>query len=1186
MTKKLYLTLTGLATAGLLSAITLADKAQTRAVPQTAVKDVSSEPAPRMKRVGVLKSVPMRAPEGGYTAPVSFKPTEEQFEECTLIDLTGYNKNWSFSEGSFRSAWNSQAPMDAWCILPPMNLEAAAYKVSYTYYTKSDVENFTLSLGTSTDPESMTITVLERLEYSNQTAVTESATVDIPSAGTWHFGLHTFSGQNKYYIYFNDISIEKIDTSKPGAPEVTMEAVGFDASVTVTAPTHTVGGDQLTDASLDITVALDGTTVEGGQYTCAPGETRSFEISVPSRGVHTVTAVAKAGDKVSEAGKAEHTFTKVQPVPTPMGYTFGPDADEASWCTIINANEDTQTWEQCESGFPDEGSLFTSAFRYAYSWTMAADDWLILPAFEGGEAGARKLFFNVGTKFSTESMDVHMAYEPTVEALSENKIWSSNNISLNDSFQMEEALFAVEEGKEFYVAFHVTSPANQSYLYLQNIGVEVIDGNMPAAPTLSNPDFDGGDGTVTLTFPENTIAATPLDPSTVLYADVTIDGNPYEGVVEGVPGSTATLSFSNLSFAAHTVTATTYILNEDGSKNGTQSASIEFRCRISSNFAYQIPLDQVLNSESYDNFLIVNANDDDRTWTGESDSFKYNYSSSNTANDWFISPAVEITDPSVLYDVTVTAKVHSNTYPEKIAVYIGREQSVEAMQILAIPVTEVISQEYNAFTGSVSLPEAGRYYIGVQCVSDANQFALYVNRLEMNLSSATLACPGTVTDITWESPETGELYADISFKFPSVTRGDAPLDPETALTATITGASETKTVEGHPGETATVRLTCPRGDSNVNIVVSSEAGSGAPEAFVVNCGPDTPVAPSIADLSVSEDNRSVTITYEAVTSTLNGGHLNIDGMDYYLWEWDEEDEDWYQCDVTDRLSMTYTVSSTDQPLEMITLGLQASNGLNSFSAMTPFTVVLGKPYELPIEETFEGDKLHYEPLTLMSNFDDEYAPTWTIIDPSTLSSSLASPEGGYSLVGSTSFNRGDSYIGLPRFSTEGLENAEIELSVYQWPASCDISLAGLTYGMMQYTLIGTITAPDATEGWTKFKYTLPEELQGRPWSEVRLYVNFIHGSSSIPMIDSYIIRAGEVNGVEEVTDTAAEGKVEGLAGAIRFTGFEGRTATVTNASGVTVAVPVLTGTTRSVELPAGIYVVTVDGNAPYKVAVR
>lgn len=120
----------------------------------------------------------------------------------------------------------------------------------------------------------------------------------------------------------------------------------------------------------------------------------------------------------------------------------------------------------------------------------------------------------------------------------------------------------------------------------------------------------------------------------------------------------------------------------------------------------------------FDNFLVVDANNDDRTWTGEDDSFKYTYSGSNEADDWFISPAIEVADASVLYDIAINVKCYSSSYPEDVEVFIGRQQSVEAMTIPVIEKTNVSSTEWIRLENTLELPEAGRYYIGVHCVSD------------------------------------------------------------------------------------------------------------------------------------------------------------------------------------------------------------------------------------------------------------------------------------------------------------------------------------------------------------------------------------------------------------------------------------------------------------------------------------
>ena len=303
MIKKLSLLCGGLATAGFLAAIGLADQKAQPSVPPAAEK--SATEAPRLVRLGASKTIPNRAPEGGYTAPVTFAPTPAQFAECTIIDGNNDGKTWSLDGEYLKYTYNYSQQADDWCILPPMNLEGGTYKVTYTYKTRSDMEDFKLCIGSSTDPASMTTTIMEKTSYTNQEDVTESRTVDIPSDGTWHFGLYASSPANKFYIFFKNISIEKLSLGQPQAPALAIEAVGLDCALTVTLPSQTLEGDPLQASSVTATVFLDGNEIEDGTFTGAPGESRLFNFNVATSGTHTISATATVGELSSEPASVE-----------------------------------------------------------------------------------------------------------------------------------------------------------------------------------------------------------------------------------------------------------------------------------------------------------------------------------------------------------------------------------------------------------------------------------------------------------------------------------------------------------------------------------------------------------------------------------------------------------------------------------------------------------------------------------------------------------------------------------------------------------------------------------------------------------------------------------------------------------------------------------------------------------------
>lgn len=1184
MQKNFIICLGSLLLAAGFTAYSIENSRKSLSVPESAVKE---KPGIQAKKLGQFKSVSLRAPGEAYSIPFSFQPTEDQYGECTIIDNNQDGTNWVYATdegGSFRYGWNSQNEADDWCILPPVQMEAGNYKVTYTYKTKSDKERFKMFLGKGSDINTYNILIMEKTDYSNMIPVQESAVVKVEEAGEWNVGLYACSEKNKYGIYISGISIERLDDNQPQVPTVAVSSYGMEATVEVTLPETTFGGSPLA-SDITANVYLDNNEEPVASATGAPGETLSVKFDSPESGLHNITvrATTEIDGKtyVSEPVIVSHRFTKIQPVPLPINYQIIPDEDEFSWCTVINSNGDNREWEYCSTGFPSDGQTTDGAFRYSYSWTDAADDWIILPAFDGSVGGAYKLEFNVGTKYNNEGLEVCMAYEPTVEALSQNVIFSDSKIKTDDSFERRDADFTVQEGRNFYIAFHCVSPNNAAYLYLQDIVVTRTNDLIPLSASLSDALFDGGDGTVKLTLPDKNIGGNAIEFAKV-YADITLDGQPYGQPAEGAPGEMVDLQFSGLALGNHAVTATSYLFDNEGNRLEGRPVSLSFKVGLNSSFSYSLPLDLQITEDNADILLVVDANDDGNSWFYEN-GYKYKYHSTNSGDDWFFTPAISVEDASKLYDVTVHAKSQSSSYEEEFEVFIGKERSVEGMTIPVLGRTGTNQTELTPFTATVQLPEAGRYYIGVHAVSKPNLYYLYVNRIEMAESAVSTDTPAVVSDLVAEGAETGELKAVVSFKFPTTDLAGNELDAAAELTATVTSSTETKTVTGTPGLPASVEIACPAGNSEISVVVANAAGTGASTKVNVNCGLDKPMAPEITKLTIGEDNCSITIEYAPVTKGVNGGHVNASGIDYYLWEWDEEDEDWYQIDVTDALSMVYELYYKDAPQSYIQLGLQAYNGLNSGSNITPFSVVLGKPYELPMEENFANAATHYEPIMVSSSYDSEYAPQWGLVKPEQVIGSVTSPDGEYSLYGHTTYNMGDSFIAIPKFSTVDVVNPAFEFVYYMYPQSCDVTLLGAAYGMENFVEIGKVERPQTTAGWSTFQFALPEELLNQKWVDLRVHVDFVGGSSSVPLIDSYKIASSSVVGVDNAL--SAGRSVSGLDGEILLKGFNAEKVSVCNVSGQLIYTGVMNSDAEKVSAESGVYLVKAAGST-FKVIVR
>ncbi len=1183
MAKKTTLTIAGLTAAIALTAFGYEAVSQ-----KPTDADLSSGQSARplqLYELGKTHTTRHRAPDGGYTAPVTFAPTQEQFAECSILDLNEDNKTWTFTNNSFTYTYSTANAANDWCMLPAVNCNAGKCKISFSYKNanSSYPESFKVFVGDAATVEAMTIPVAERINFTNKEYATAEAMVELPHAGEWHVGLYACSDADKYKFHIKDVSIVVLDDNQPMPPVITIDTEGLDCGVTVTMPTENLAGLPLEAASLDAKVYLDGNLMEGGEFSAAPGESKTLRTILPTSGNHTFTATASFESDGKTLTSTEATvsqvFTKKQPVPTPTGYVFEPDADEFSWCTVIDSNGDNTTWSHADSGMPTDGAVSSNAFRYSYSYSQTGDDWLILPVFDGSTGGAHQLNFNLASKYDEESMQICVATEPTVEALSQNVIWDQS-FKLDNTFQAQKALFTVEEGKDYYIAFHATSPAYRSFIFIQNVYVSKVNGEAPARPALSDPVFDGGDGTVTLTMPSDNLDGNALTADKV-YAEVTVDGQTYGSVPEAAPGETVTLNFNGLALGSHRVEAKAYILDGD-EKVYSEAASISFKTTMSSSFAYSLPLDLDLNTSTFEYFVAFNENNDDKEWEGATDWFELSYHGTNSADDWIISPAVDFSEAGN-YEIVLTARNSSSSYAEKVALSIGRERTVAGMTTEVLPVTELTSGEWQNLTKIVSIDEPGRYFVGIHGVSDPNKLRLQVSHLAISKSNINALSPAAVEDLAAEGFETGELKADVSFTFPVKNFSGNDIDINTDLTATVTSASETKTVSGKPGSQGALQIACPEGTSEIRVVISNTEGESPAAVTGVNCGLDTPKAPVLTALTYSEDNLSATIHFEPVTEGVNGGHVNAGHIDYYLFEWDEDDQDWYQVDVEENVtSFTYSVPAGSSQ-ELITLGVQCYNGLNSGSSIESFSVTLGEPVALPIRENFENGQLHHSIAVGSSSY---YAPEWSLVKPENVIAEAVSTDGGYALYGETnSYYPTSSFIYLPKFSTEDIYNPTLQLISYKHTAGCEITVYASSHDSAEPEAIGTIEIPASNEGWADVSFPLPETLKNHKWVEIYFHVNFTQGSSSVPLIDAYRMLTNDPNAIDGIADDAASRYVRGGKGAIAIAGYAGEEVNVCNLAGQTVSNGNAAEGVHYVIVEPGVYVVKA-GTDSYKVLVK
>ncbi len=712
-----------------------------------------------------------------YTVPVTIVPTDEQIANCVILDNNQDGTTWyayaTAADGYFYYSYNTVSAADDWCFLPKVHMAPAKYKISWDFHAQGFPENFRLYIGQGTNPEDYTHVLMEQLDYSNSNYVTESCELTIEEEGDYRLALYAFSEKDKNKIYIQNIKIEEINLAAPLAPtDFEMTSNGFEGVFTLTLPTQNKGDeDMIGEVSAEIT--MDASEDVIATVTGAPGETVTGNVSVNSRGTHTFTAKAfvesDGRSLYSDPISITHEFTRVIELPLALGYTVYPDEDDSALCQMIDNNGDDKKWKFYSGSMP-KNNVNDNAFRYEASWGDDADDWLILPQYQGSSNGTLQISYLAATKAYNETYEIAVGTSNDIETLSQNVVWNSGDFKSDDKFVRVVVNCNVPAGENFFVAFHATTEHGYGSIYLQDITIVESNPLIPLEPSFGTPDFDGGTGIIPLTLPTLNISDATIEG--VIYADVTIDGDTYANEVAGSAGDEINLEFEGLSLGSHVIEAYAYVM-EGENKLVSQTVSLNFDVKPGSDFYFTVPTDMNFSEAIMLGCVIIDNNNDGRTWAYDSSitggGVKYTYSGSNQGDDWFFTPAILMDIENGEYDIQLSMRANSASFAERFEIFIGKEQTIEAMTIEVLGPTETSSTNYEYYGGTVTITEPGRYYVGVHAISDADKYYLYLKNMT----------------VTTDSTPSGVDMAD-------------------ADAATVVGADEAVKVMGMAGETVTV----------------------------------------------------------------------------------------------------------------------------------------------------------------------------------------------------------------------------------------------------------------------------------------------------------------------------------------------------------------------------------------------
>ncbi len=866
-------------------------------------------------------------------------------------------------------------------------------------------------------------------------------------------------------------------------------------------------------------------------------------------------------------------------------FSLAPTSDEAALFTIKDGNSDGNTWF---FGATTRLSPNVQAFCYQRG-DKSGLDYLVLPLINFDAPGQYIFTYDVATGSANERYDLYLSDGSDINDLEGTTLESFdayNPIRTDRQWETHTIKINITEAGGHYLSFMVNSVGQQSkadHLYLRNFSVTKGASAEPAAPEISAINMDGGNGSIIAKMPATTFVGSEL--TATLTAHFSIDGG-QEQNVQATPGADAVLNVSGLAKGKHTVSVyASYV--DGGTQLNSDPVTADFTVTSELSLRYTLPFTLNLGA-NFDDMTIFDANEDGVTWQADGDAIKYSYSALTAANDWLFTRPVTVTSDNAAYllRLAIDAKSGLSMDKEAFEVWVGTADNPEAMTKKIISAEGINNTDYKTFAETFSLP-AGDYIVGFHVISPSDMGYLYLANLDFSVTSESSGTPGAPTDLYAEADQTGALQATISFTYPTVTASGTPLDDTDDITVTATCGSHSASVTGKPGAKGSVTVDTEEGDNTITLTASSANGNGLYASVNVTCGLDQPSVPRILTTTVSEDNYSLAIRWRAVTTGVNEGIVNPDGMRYHIYQIDPETEEYTLLDDTDKTSYTFTLPETVDKLATYNIGIEAYNGPDSKSASAAIaSAVLGRPYTAPMEESFEDGEYHYVPLTEYSSQTPNYAPEWSIMNPAEINP-VAACFDGYALVGHTRFSSGDSHIELPKFSTL-MESEDDTKKVDGYAVAFDIFLGeytpsmqfiGLCYDSQNIPIEIATLDTSMGSGWVNVEYELPEALLGKQWISVRDQVDFSRGTSDWALIDSYSVIRKEST-VGSVGSVSTNGRrVAATRGAITLYGYEGTTATFATIDGRVIGVRDINSAQWTAVLAPGMYIVsTVDGS--------
>ena len=619
----------------------------------------------------------------------------------------------------------------------------------------------------------------------------------------------------------------------------------------------------------------------------------------------------------------------------PYENTF--DEEGFDWFTVVDANADGITWEQEDDAAVNK-----------YNVEMAADDWLISPAFNLQADKHYKL--DIDTRCSSNSyperIEVKMGTGATAEDMTQQVI-EATIVDDEQGVTLSGKDITVAATGTYYFGIHAISDADMASLKVSRFTLTEVNVNAPAAPTALTvtPDDEALAAYISFTTPTTTIGGQPLSGS--LYVQIMRNGAVITTFTDVAPGTPLTYTDDEgLTPGNHTYTVVAY--NTEG--QGESASAVAHITAV-----FDIPFVADFSQDgTFGLFTTINANEDARYWEDNVHYAAYEYSSDNAADDHLVTPLLHM-EAGKRYNIIVRAEAAGN-FLERFEVLVGKKASVEDLTTKVIENAELNGEEPAPvdFEGVFACEETGNYNVSIHCISDADMYALWIHKLTVELAPELTAPAAPELSVTPDA--NGAKQAVVNITAPTTDNAGQALKANLTKVELMRDGVLVHTFEDvAPGTSLTWTDTDfeESGAHSYQAIPYNADGIGTKsETVSAYVGFDIPA--QVENFTATAQQDKVVFTWDKVSTGRNGGVVNASEIEYLIYECETGttmliDQPVAVVKDADSYTLDFDTNVGEQNFKMWYIAARNEAG-ESYLNEEAADLLIGAPYELPFVE--------------------------------------------------------------------------------------------------------------------------------------------------------------------------------------------------------------------------------------------